>query len=58
MAELGKLVPILPVVMKADTMTINEAQRFRQEVSSRLQVGGEGGGASGWCSSPHLLCAP
>eukprot|EP00879_Flechtneria_rotunda_P011653 GHRR01012173.1.p1 GENE.GHRR01012173.1~~GHRR01012173.1.p1 ORF type:complete len:312 (+),score=71.88 GHRR01012173.1:298-1233(+) len=37
MAELSKHVPIVPVIMKADTMTIHEAQRFRQEVVNRLQ---------------------
>jgi septin family protein len=37
MAELSKHVPIIPVIMKADTMTIHEAQRFRQEVVNRLQ---------------------
>jgi hypothetical protein len=38
MHQLGRLVPIIPVITKADTMTINEAQRFRQEVAGRLQV--------------------
>lgn len=37
MAELSKHVPIIPVIMKADTMTIHESQRFRQEVVNRLQ---------------------
>ncbi|KAI8474151.1 MAG: Septin-domain-containing protein [Monoraphidium minutum] len=36
MSQLGKLVPIVPVVLKADTMTISESQRFRQEVAARL----------------------
>jgi len=36
MAELSKLVPVVPVIMKADTMTIHEAQVFRQEVHARL----------------------
>eukprot|EP00775_Hariotina_reticulata_P008769 gene8769-8948_t len=36
MAELSRHVPIIPVIMKADTMTIHEAQRFRQEVVNRL----------------------
>lgn len=36
MAELSRHVPIIPVIMKADTMTISEAQRFRQEVVNRL----------------------
>jgi septin family protein len=36
MAELSKLVPVVPVIMKADTMTIQEAQVFRQEVHARL----------------------
>lgn len=37
MAELGKCVPIVPVITKADTMTIREAQNYKQEVFSRLQ---------------------
>ncbi|KAF8059198.1 SYP22 [Scenedesmus sp. PABB004] len=37
MAELSRHVPIIPVIMKADTMTIHEATRFRQEVVNRLQ---------------------
>lgn len=43
MAELSKHVPIIPVIMKADTMTIHEAQRFRQEVVNRLQNPSEWG---------------
>lgn len=43
MAELSKHVPIIPVIMKADTMTIHEAQRFRQEVVNRLQNPGAAG---------------
>jgi hypothetical protein len=39
MYELGKAVPIIPVITKADTMTIREAQNYKQEVFSRLQVG-------------------
>ncbi|KAF8062013.1 SEPTIN3 [Scenedesmus sp. PABB004] len=38
MHELGKAVPIIPVITKADTMTIREAQNYKQEVFSRLQV--------------------
>lgn len=37
MYELGKAVPIIPVITKADTMTIREAQNYKQEVFSRLQ---------------------
>lgn len=40
MHELGKAVPIIPVITKADTMTIREAQNYKQEVFSRLQVRG------------------
>jgi septin 7 len=32
MFELGKSVPIIPVITKADTMTIREAQNYKQEV--------------------------
>jgi hypothetical protein len=39
MFELGKHVPIIPVIMKADTMTIREANNYKQEVFNRLQVG-------------------
>lgn len=46
MAELSKHVPIIPVIMKADTMTIHEAQRFRQEVVNRLQNPGGGAGSN------------
>jgi septin family protein len=38
MHELGKHVPIIPVITKADTMTIREAQNYKQEVFGRLQV--------------------
>lgn len=38
MYELGKAVPIIPVITKADTMTIREAQNYKQEVFNRLQV--------------------
>lgn len=41
MYELGKAVPIIPVITKADTMTIREAQNYKQEVFNRLQVRGE-----------------
>eukprot|EP00878_Enallax_costatus_P001286 GHUV01001431.1.p1 GENE.GHUV01001431.1~~GHUV01001431.1.p1 ORF type:complete len:488 (+),score=166.50 GHUV01001431.1:223-1686(+) len=37
MYELGKAVPIIPVITKADTMTIREAQNYKQEVFNRLQ---------------------
>jgi septin 7 len=40
MAELGRAVPILPVITKADTMTIREAANYKQEVFSRLQARG------------------
>lgn len=37
MKELGKVVPIIPVVTKADTMNIREATMYRQEVYSKLR---------------------
>lgn len=37
MYELGKVVPILPVVTKADTMNIREATIYRQEVHNILR---------------------
>jgi len=37
MHELGKHVPIIPVITKTDTMTIREAQNYKQEVFGRLQ---------------------
>ncbi len=37
MYELGRAVPIIPVITKADTMTIREAQTYKQEVYNRLQ---------------------
>ena len=37
MAELGKVVPILPIVTKSDSMTIREAATYRQEVYRKLQ---------------------
>eukprot|EP00803_Ostreobium_quekettii_P005029 evm.model.scf_1938.3 EVM.evm.TU.scf_1938.3 scf_1938:15823-21218(-) len=37
MKELGKVVPIIPVVTKADTMNIHEATIYRQEVYRKLQ---------------------
>ncbi|KAI8474148.1 MAG: septin-like protein [Monoraphidium minutum] len=37
MFELGRSVPIVPVITKADTMTIREAQNYKQEVFNRLQ---------------------
>jgi hypothetical protein len=61
MAELSKHVPIIPVIMKADTMTIHEAQRFRQEVVNRLQNPGGAVVCVGravllmWRSSSHLV---
>lgn len=33
MHELGRVVPIIPVITKADTMTIREAQAYRAHVS-------------------------
>ena len=40
MAELGKVVPILPIVTKADTMSTAEAAKYRREVYNRLQSPG------------------
>lgn len=37
MAELGKVVPILPIVTKADSMTIREAAIYRRDVHRKLQ---------------------
>ena len=37
MHELGKVVPIIPLITKADTMNIREATIYRQEVHSKLQ---------------------
>ena len=37
MAELGKAVPILPIVTKSDSMTIREAATYRREVYRKLQ---------------------
>ena len=37
MAELGKVVPILPIVTKSDSMTIREAAIYRREVHRKLQ---------------------
>ncbi|KAK9829836.1 hypothetical protein WJX72_008171 [[Myrmecia] bisecta] len=37
MVELGKVVPILPIITKADTMTIREAAAYRTEVYNKLQ---------------------
>lgn len=31
MHELGQDVPVIPVITKADTMTIREAQNYKQE---------------------------
>jgi septin family protein len=36
MHELGKVVPIVPVITKADTMTIREAAIHRHNVFNRL----------------------
>lgn len=36
MHEVGRVVPIIPVITKADTMTIREATIFKQEVFNRL----------------------
>jgi hypothetical protein len=38
MLELGKVVPVVPVVMKADTMTIREALSYRQEVYDKIRA--------------------
>eukprot|EP00210_Caulerpa_lentillifera_P008790 g8386.t1 len=43
MFELGKVVPIIPVITKADTMNIQEATVYRQEVHSKLQNMGQFG---------------
>ena len=37
MAELGQVVPILPIVTKSDSMTIREAATYRREVYRKLQ---------------------
>lgn len=37
MAELGRVVPILPIVTKSDSMTIREAATYRREVYRKLQ---------------------
>lgn len=37
MLELGQHVPIVPVVTKADTMTIQEASKYRREVYNKLK---------------------
>eukprot|EP00192_Tetraselmis_astigmatica_P025058 CAMPEP_0117672562 /NCGR_PEP_ID=MMETSP0804-20121206/13973_1 /TAXON_ID=1074897 /ORGANISM="Tetraselmis astigmatica, Strain CCMP880" /LENGTH=377 /DNA_ID=CAMNT_0005481177 /DNA_START=61 /DNA_END=1194 /DNA_ORIENTATION=- len=37
MYELGQVVPIVPIVTKADTMTIREAEVHRRNVASRLE---------------------
>jgi septin 7 len=34
MHELGRVVPIIPVITKADTMTIREAQVYRAQVGA------------------------
>ncbi len=36
MYELGCHVPVVPVVTKADTMTIREANTYRTEVANRI----------------------
>ena len=36
MYELSRHVPIVPVVTKADTMTIREASLYRQEVANKI----------------------
>ena len=38
MSAISQIVPIIPVITKADTMTIREAQNYKQEVFNRLQV--------------------
>ena len=56
MAELGKVVPILPIVTKADTMSTAEAAKYRREVYNRLQSpgvpGSRGEGSGSSPSSP------
>lgn len=37
MYELGRHVPVVPIVTKADTMTIREAATYRTEVANKLQ---------------------
>ena len=37
MKEVGKLLPIVPVIAKADTMTVNESNQFRKEVGELLE---------------------
>ena len=53
MAELGKVVPILPIVTKADTMSTAEAAKYRREVYNRLQSPGVPGskGEGQWLNS-------
>ena len=41
MAELGRVVPVIPVITKADTMTIREATAYKREVADRLRPPGE-----------------
>ncbi len=36
MYELGRHVPLVPVITKADTMTIREANSYRNEVATKL----------------------
>lgn len=38
MFELGRSVPVIPVITKADTMTIREAQNYKQEVGASAGV--------------------
>eukprot|EP00884_Botryococcus_braunii_P014002 jgi/Botrbrau1/22602/Bobra.176_1s0032.1 len=53
MLELGKVVPVVPVVMKADTMTIREAAAYRQEVYDKIHsVRFDDRMALGGCSGP------
>ena len=54
MAELGKVVPILPLVTKADSMTIREAAAYRREVYKKLQ-NPQLAGPRGTGSNTHTL---
>lgn len=59
MYELGKQVPLVPVVTKADTMTIREASTYRTEVANKLSnpmvPGGWLGGQQAWEEATLLL---
>ena len=50
MYEVSRHVPVVPVVTKADTMTIREAGIYRTEVANKIanpRLPGEGSGAMG-----------